>query len=96
MFDICWSLGKIQHMIMYINILRLSTLIIYFSKTFFNVTSLIIYAPKTLPICYHVVDKSAQGEKTDFEINCVILRKIQIRVCTPLPYKKYRLYIGVD
>ena len=62
----------------------------------FYVTSLVIYAPKTLLIFHHVVNKSAQGEKANFEINCVILQKIQIRVCVPLPSNKYALYIGVD
>ena len=82
---------------MYINTLRLYTLIIYSSKTLFkNVTSLIIYANKTLPIFHHVVNKSAQGEETNFEINCVILRRSQIIVCTPLPSNKYIIYIGVD
>ena len=80
-FAIVLSLGYIQNMFMYINTLRLSTLIIYSSKTLFkNVTSLIIYANKTLPIYHHGVNKSEQGEEADFEINCVILQKIQIRV----------------
>ena len=81
---------------MYINTLSLSTLIIYSSKTLFYVTSLIIYSPKTIPICHHVVNKSSQGEEANFEINGVILRQSQIRVCTPFPSNKYRLYIGVD
>ena len=68
---------------MFINTLWLSTLIIYSYKILFYVTSLIIY-PKKLPICHHVVNKSVQGEEADFEINCVILWQIQIRVCTPI------------
>ena len=60
-------------MFMYIKTLRLSTLIIHSSKKLFYVTSFIIYAPKTVPICHHVVNKSAQGEDADFEINGVIL-----------------------
>ena len=51
---------------------------------------------KILSIFHHVVNKVAQGDKADFEINYVILRRNQIRVCTPLTSKKYRLYIGVD
>ena len=74
----------------------LSTIIIHSYKIFFYVTSLIIYDPKTIPICNNIVIKSAQGEKADFEINCAILRQSQIRVCTPFTSKKYRLYIGVD
>ena len=94
-FDICRLLGKIQHMFMYINTLMLYTIIIYSSKKLSYVISLIIYSPKTLPIFHHVVNKSAQGEQVNFEINCVILRQSQIRVCTPLSSNKYRLYIGV-
>ena len=45
-FSIFRSLSKIQHKFMYIDTLRLSTLIIYYSKIIFYVTSLIIYAPK--------------------------------------------------
>ena len=73
---------------MYINTFRLSTLIIYYSKTLFYVTSFIIYAPKTLPNFHHCVNNSAQGEEANFEINCVILRQSQIRACTPFPYNK--------
>ena len=65
---------------MYINNLKLATLIIYFSKNCQFVTSIIIYAPKSLTICHHVVNKSAQVEGAYFEINGVILQKIQIRV----------------
>ena len=83
-------------MFMYINILRISTLIVYSSKTLFYVTSFILYALKTLAICHNVVNKSAQGEDDDFEIDCVILWQSQIKVCTPLPSNKYRLCIGVD
>ena len=38
-------------------------------ENFQCVTSLIIYAPKTLSICHHVVNKSEQGEEVDLEIN---------------------------
>ena len=51
-----------------------------------------IYATKTLSIYHHVVNKSAQGEENDFEINCVLSRWIQIRVCTPFPSKIQTLY----
>ena len=68
-------------MFIYINNLGLSTLI--------------IYATKTIPIFQHLVKKSGQGEGADFEINCVILRQSQIIVWTPLTNKKYRLYNGV-
>ena len=60
------------------------------------ITPLIIYAPKTLPICHHVFNKSEKGDKANFEINSVIMRKSQIRVCTPFFSNKYILYIGVD
>ena len=60
---------------MYIKTLRYLNSSFILSKQFLNVTSLIIYAPKTLPICHHVVNKSAQGEEADFEINGVILRQ---------------------
>ena len=62
---------------------------------FFCVTSFLIFAPQTLSIYRYAVNNSAQGEEVDFEISCLILQKSQIRVCTPLPYNKYRLYIGV-
>ena len=39
-----------------------------------NVTSLIMYASKTLPIFHHIVNKSEKGEEANFEINRVILR----------------------
>ena len=72
-------------MFIYINTLKLSTLIIYSSKTlFFLVTLLIIYSSKTLTIFHHVFNKSAQGEEADFEINSVILWWSQIRVCIPI------------
>ena len=72
---------------MYINTLRLTTLIIYSFRTLsiYNFTH--IYAPKELTIFHHVINKSAQGEETDFEINYVILRQNQIIVCTPSPSK---------
>ena len=60
-------------MFMYINTLRLPTLIIYSSKKNQHVTLLIIYATKTLTIFHRVVNKSAQGEEVDFEINRLIL-----------------------
>ena len=69
-------------MFMYINTLRLTTLIIYSSETLFYVTSLIIYAPKTLSNFHHVVKKSAQGEEADFEI----IRKILWRTLTTIGY----------
>ena len=56
-FAIFRSLCKIQHMFIYTNTLRLSTLIIYSSKFYIYVTSLIIHDPMTFPICHHVVNK---------------------------------------
>ena len=67
-----------------------------FFQIIFYVTSLITYAPKTLPIFQYVVNNSAQGEEADFEINCVIMWQSQMRVCTLLPSNKYILYIRVD
>ena len=82
-------------MFMYINNFKvIYTHHLFFLNTFY-VTSLIIYATKPLPIYHHVVKNSAQGEKAYFEISYVILRRSQIRVCTPFPYKKYILYIVV-
>ena len=83
-------------MFMYMNNFKvIYTHHLFFQNTFY-VTSLIIYAPKTLPICHQVVNKSVRGDKDNSETNCVILRQIQLRVCTSLPSNKYILYIVVD